>query len=76
MNAEQREHARAILGALGEEIIVKDEYYIETATTLCGTGSAHLFLFMAALIGAGVHLGFPRHMAEKHVLQTLKGSVE
>jgi pyrroline-5-carboxylate reductase len=72
----QREHARAILGALGEEIFVEDEDYLDMATALSGTGPAYVFLFMEALIDAGVHLGFPRYMAEKLVLQTLKGSVE
>ncbi len=70
----QREHARAILGALGEEIFVEEEDYLDMATALSGTGPAYVFLFMEALIDAGVHLGFPRYMAEKLVLQTLKGS--
>ncbi len=76
VSADQREHARAILGALGEEIFVEDEDYLDMATALSGTGPAYVFLFMEALIDAGVHLGFPRYMAEKLVFQTLKGSVE
>ncbi|MGB8647755.1 MAG: pyrroline-5-carboxylate reductase [Anaerolineae bacterium] len=72
----QRGHARVILGALGEEIFVEDEDYLDMATALSGTGPAYVFLFMEAMIDAGVHLGFPRYMAEKLVLQTLKGSAE
>ncbi len=71
----QRETARQILSALGEEIFVEDEYYLDMATALSGTGPAYVFLFMEALIDAGVHMGFPRRIAEQLVLQTIRGSV-
>jgi pyrroline-5-carboxylate reductase len=73
---EQRDTARAILGALGEEVFVEDEGYLDMATALSGTGPAYVFLFSEALIDAGVHLGFPRRIAEQLVLQTIKGSVD
>jgi len=72
---EQQEIARAILGALGEEVLVEDESYLDMATALSGTGPAYVFLFTEALIDAGVHMGFPRRIAEQLVLQTIKGSV-
>jgi len=71
---EQREIARQILGALGEEVFVEDESYLDMATALSGTGPAYVFLFTEALIDAGVHMGFPRRIAEQLVLQTIKGS--
>jgi len=70
----QREAARAILGALGEEVFVEDENYLDMATALSGTGPTYVFLFMEALIDAGVHLGFPRRIAEQLVLKTITGS--
>ena len=72
---EQRAQAQSILQALGEEIYVKDEDYLDRATALSGTGPAYVFLFMEALIDAGVHLGFSRRVARQLVLQTLQGSV-
>src|SRR6185295_12417536 len=72
---EQQEMARSILGALGEEVFVEDESYLDMATALSGTGPAYIFLFTEALIDAGVHMGFPRRIAEQLVLQTIKGSV-
>ena len=72
---EQQEMARAILGALGEEVYVEDESYLDMATALSGSGPAYVFLFTEALIDAGVHMGFPRRIAEQLVLQTIKGSV-
>jgi pyrroline-5-carboxylate reductase len=73
-SAEQREIARHILGALGDEVFVEDESYLDMATALSGSGPAYVFLFTEALIDAGVHLGFPRRIAEQLVLQTIKGS--
>jgi len=73
---EQREQARLLLGALGEEIYMDDEKYLDMATALSGTGPAYVFLFMEALIDAGVHMGFSRRDAERLVLQTMRGSVE
>jgi pyrroline-5-carboxylate reductase len=75
VTAEQQETARAILGALGEEVFVEDESYLDMATALSGTGPAYVFLFTEALIDAGVHMGFPRRIAEQLVLQTIRGSV-
>ena len=75
-SAAQRDLARQILEALGEEIFVEDESYLDMATALSGNGPAYVFLFTEALIDAGVHMGFPRRIAEDLVLQTLKGSAD
>lgn len=71
----QRGQAQTILQALGEEIYVEEEDYLDMATALSGTGPAYIFLFMEALIDAGVHLGFSRRVAQQLVLQTMQGSV-
>ncbi len=72
----QCEMARQILTALGQEIYMEEEYYLDMATALSGTGPAYVFLFMEALVDAGVHLGFPRRIAEQLVTQTVRGSVD
>ena len=72
---DQRAQAREVLLALGDEIFVEDEDYLDMATALSGTGPAYVYLFMEALVDAGVHLGFPRRIAEKLVVQTISGSV-
>ena len=71
----QRARVRAVLGALGEELEVDEEKYVDMATALSGTGPTYVFLMMEALIDAGVHMGFPRRIAEQIVLQTVSGSV-
>jgi len=72
---DQRQQAAAILGALGQEVFVEQEDYLDMATALSGTGPAYVYLFMEAMVDAGVHLGFPRRIAEQLVVQTIKGSV-
>ena len=76
VSLEQREMARQILLALGEELFEEEENYLDMATALSGTGPAYVFLFMEALVDAGVHLGFPRRVAEQLVAQTVRGSVD
>jgi pyrroline-5-carboxylate reductase len=71
---DQRDRAKAILGALGEEIEVEDESMVDMATALSGTGPTYVFLLMEALVDAGVHLGFSRRVAEELVLRTVEGS--
>lgn len=72
----QLEVARSVLQALGSEHFVKREEMLDMATALSGSAPAYVFLFMEALIDAGVHLGFSRQMAKDLVVQTIKGSAE
>jgi pyrroline-5-carboxylate reductase len=74
--ARDRDRGRAILSALGEEEYVIHEDELDMATALSGTGPAYVFLFMEALIDAGVHLGFSRRVASRLVLETMRGAVE
>ena len=71
---QQRERAGSILQAMGREIYVNDEKYIDMATAVSGSGPAYIFLFMEALVEAAVDIGLPRDMAQELVLQTLLGS--
>jgi pyrroline-5-carboxylate reductase len=68
--------AGAVLGALGAEIFVDDERYMDMATALSGSGPGYIFMMMEAMIDAGVHMGFSRRVAEQLVFQTMRGSVD
>jgi pyrroline-5-carboxylate reductase len=70
----QRELAQTVLAVLGKEIYVADEKYLNMATALSGSGPAYVFLFVEALVDAGVHIGLPRDMAQELVLQTILGA--
>ena len=71
----QQRQIHLIFGALGRELQVEEEKMIDMATALSATGPTYTFLVMEALIDAGVHMGFSRHVAEELVLQTMLGSV-
>jgi pyrroline-5-carboxylate reductase len=72
----QRELARRVLRAIGQEKEVADEAFVAMATALSGTGPTYLFAVMEALVDAGVHMGFPRELAHDLVVETLIGSAE
>lgn len=67
---------RALLAALGAEERVIHENELDMATALSGTGPAYVFLFMEAMVDAGVHLGFSRRVAARLVMETMRGSLE
>ena len=71
---QQRGWATSILRAIGKEIYVDDEKYIDMATAVSGSGPAYFFLFVEALVEAAVHIGLPRDVAQELVLQTMLGS--
>lgn len=71
----QRAQAEAILEALGEQVYVADERYLDMATAINGSGPAYVFLIMEAMVDAAVQLGFARPVAQKLVTQTMLGSV-
>jgi pyrroline-5-carboxylate reductase len=76
VTAAQIAQTEAVLGALGEQLSVDDESYLDMATGLSGSGPGFVMLIIEAMIDAGVHMGFTRRDAETMVLQTIDGSVE
>ena len=70
----QCQQAQAILQALGKELRVAEEVFLDMATAISGTGPAYVFLLMEALIDAAVHLGFSRDDARTLVVQTVRGT--
>lgn len=76
VNDDQKETARRILSAMGEELFTFDEGDLDKATALSGSGPAYFFLFMEALIEAGVKMGFTPETARQLTLQTAVGSAE
>jgi pyrroline-5-carboxylate reductase len=71
----QETQVSAMLEALGKTVRVENERQIDMATALSATGPTYIFLVMEALIDAGVHMGFSRHVAQDLVHQTMLGAV-
>jgi len=72
----QRATVGSILGAMGKEVYVADEDYIDMATAVSGSGPAYVFLFMESLIKAAVEVGLPPETARELALQTVTGAAE
>ena len=72
----QRDFTKSVLSTIGQEIYVDDEKYLDMATALSASGPAYVFLFLEALIDAGVYVGLPRDMARTMALQTVFGSTK
>jgi len=72
----QKEQAKAILGAMGEEIFAEDEAALDMATAISGSGPAYVFLFIESLVDAAIEIGLPADEARRLVLQTMLGSAE
>jgi len=66
----QLAHTRTIFQALGRELQVDSEDFLDMATSISGCGPAYLFLVMEALTDAGL----PRYIAEELVTQTVLGA--
>jgi pyrroline-5-carboxylate reductase len=75
VNESQESQVCAMLTALGKTVRVETERQIDMATALSATGPTYIFLVMEALIDAGVHLGFSRHVSEELVQQMILGSI-
>lgn len=72
--AQQREFAQLILSAVGITCWVKTEKELDAITALSGSGPAYFFLFVEAMIDAGVELGLDRDTATTLAMQTSLGA--
>ncbi len=76
MTEPQKETIRSILSAMGKEVYVDDEKYLDMATAVSGSGPAYFFLFVESLIKAAEKIGLSRNQASELVLQTMAGSLQ
>lgn len=76
VSEEQGTVVRRILRAMGDEVFVHDEKFLDMATAISGSGPAYHYMTMESMIDAAVHMGFSRDIARMLVLKTMRGSVE
>lgn len=72
----QKKIAKTVLASCGAELYVNSEKYIDMATAVSGSGPAYIYMIIEALSDAGVHIGMPRTMAEKLVVETMIGAAK
>lgn len=75
VDEDSREAVAAILGTMGTAVQLDSEEAIDMATAISGSGPAYVFLMLEAMIDAGVHLGFPRPVAQQLVEETMLGAI-
>jgi pyrroline-5-carboxylate reductase len=70
----QKQLATTLLKAAGEVVWLEDESQMDAVTALSGSGPAYVFLFMEALIEAGITQGLLEKMCKQLVMETVLGS--
>ncbi len=72
----QKSVAESIFKSIGLTTWVQDEDDMDTFTALSGSGPAYVFLFIEALINAGVSLGLDETIAKEFTFQTMQGALK
>jgi pyrroline-5-carboxylate reductase len=75
VDEDSREAVSTILSTMGTAVQLDSESAIDMATAISGSGPAYVFMMLEAMIDAGVHLGFPRPVAQQLVEETMLGSI-
>ena len=75
VDEESRDAVAQILGTMGTAVQLDSEAAIDMATAISGSGPAYVFLMLESMIDAGVHLGFPRPVAQQLVEETMLGAM-
>ncbi len=68
--------AEELLRAVGEVIWVSDDAAIDAVTAVSGSGPAYVFLFLEALIAAGIEQGLTPDQARRLALGTFHGATQ
>ena len=66
--------ATALLGSIGETLLLDTEAQMDAVTALSGSGPAYVFYLIEALTAAGVAEGLPEGMASKLAIATVSGA--
>lgn len=72
----QRQQAQQIMAATGLAAWVDTEAQLHAVTAVSGSGPAYYFLFMEAMIQAGIEQGLPAELATELTLHTARGAAE
>ena len=74
VTAGQKDISAQILNAVGMSVWVDKETQLDAVTAVSGSGPAYFFLFMEAMIEAGMKLGLSEETAKELTLKTALGA--
>jgi pyrroline-5-carboxylate reductase len=72
--ASARQIASELMDAVGRTAWLEDESLMDAVTAISGCGPAYVFLFLDAMVKAGVSAGLPEALAKALAQQTMLGS--
>jgi pyrroline-5-carboxylate reductase len=76
VDAADRAQAEELMRAVGEVLWVDNDAAIDAVTAVSGSGPAYVFLFLEALIAAGVEQGLSPQQARQLALGTFHGATQ
>ncbi|WP_298016249.1 pyrroline-5-carboxylate reductase [uncultured Castellaniella sp.] len=76
VDAQDRALAEELLRAVGDVLWVADDAAIDAVTAVSGSGPAYVFLFLEALMAAGVDQGLSPEQARQLALATFHGATQ
>ena len=76
LSLEDRAAVEKLLESVGRALYVNSDHLVEVATAISGSGPAYQYLFMEALIEAGVRLGLTWDEARSLTLYMCQGAVD
>ena len=74
LSEDAREFVLRLFGAIGK-VVQAEEEQMDAVTGVSGSGPAYIYLFLQALIAAGVEQGLTAEQSRLLALQTMKGGV-
>lgn len=73
---EQKQRLTEVFSQLGLVTWINNEALLDSFTALSGSGPAYVFLFLEAMIDAGIAIGIDAKIAKAFVLQTCEGALK
>jgi len=76
VDADARALIEQVVASTGKHVWVDEEAQLDAVTALSGSGPAYVFLFLEAMVQAGVEMGLGAHQSYQLAVATFQGASE
>ncbi|MET1115453.1 MAG: pyrroline-5-carboxylate reductase [Comamonas sp.] len=76
VDAQSRALVEQVVASTGKHLWVEQETQLDAVTALSGSGPAYVFLFLEAMVQAGVEMGLGAHQSYQLAVATFQGASE